>query len=162
MDEKIHIKKLLLLYLKAINKFNVYYKHKNNVDWNMLKRNNYTIPLVYTLKQLKIEKDLDELIFNQQELENIILKYYANTTTMEVLNNFLKGHKCYNKFYKNKLLHKSKTTPYSIKLTAQLANIISDSFNWDKTKEGYNYWWDLSSIFETYVKKMYSDIIIKE
>lgn len=162
MDEKIHIKKLLLLYLKAINKFNVYYKHKNNVDWNMLKRNNYTIPLVYSLKQLKSENEIINLIFNQQEFENVILKYYANTTTMEILNNFLKKHKCYNKFYKNKLLNKSKTTPYTIKLTAQLANIISDSFNWDKTKEGYNYWWDLSSIFETYVKKMYSDIIIKE
>lgn len=161
MDEKIHIKKLLLLYLKAINKFNVYYKHKNNINWDQLKRNNHTMPLVYTLKQLKTEKDLDNLIFNQQELENIILKYYANTTTMEVLNNFLKKHKCYNKFYMNKLLHKSNTTPYSIKLTAQFANIISTSFNWDETKEGYNYWWDLASIFETHVKKIYSDVIVQ-
>ena len=134
-------KQLLFKFLKEEKIYNIL----RILNLNLKKFN--PISVLYRIREYKTPNSDNMEIYIKYE--EFVLKKVLKKTKKELLDDFLKEHRAKTRYYNN--LKKDKKNG-NYKNTIGLKGTFLFAFNWKQTKEGYNYWSNISDEFYNYIE----------
>lgn len=153
--------KILIRYLKDVNLYDKFknYSYKLTIE-KTLKRlmNNYSISPFFTeainiATNKNYNTNINKSMF--KDFESLYYKIKYNKTKKQLFDEFLKTYDIYNTFYKEKNKNKPHNE-YDVKNNlTRLGMMINDSFTWENTKHGFEFWCNHHQNLLTYEKKLF-------